>query len=61
MRCPLCGFQFRREEATCSSCPLHRHCRLIRCPHCSYCLVEESHLANLLKKVLRRDEEGNGK
>jgi len=57
MKCPLCGFQFEKGEAGCPSCPLHRNCQLIRCPHCSYCIVEESRLVNMLRRALKKGED----
>ena len=60
MRCPLCGFRFEKEAAACPSCPLHRQCKLIRCPNCSYCQVEESRLADLLRRLLK-GAEGEGR
>ncbi len=37
--CPLCGYNFVKEEAqkSCESCPLNKNnCGLIRCPNCGY-------------------------
>ncbi len=40
MLCPMCGFQFRMEEAratVCQRCPLKGGCGvLIKCPNCGY-------------------------
>ena len=55
MRCPLCGLQFEEKIAACASCPLRRHCKLIKCPNCAFCFVEESYLGNLLRRLLKRD------
>lgn len=35
--CPLCGFEFDREDTLCRhGCPLSTLCNLVRCPSCSY-------------------------
>jgi len=38
MKCSLCGFEFREEDgkSSCSSCPVHRGCGLVRCPNCGF-------------------------
>ena len=38
MKCALCGYAFSAEqsEGACQGCPLHRKCRLVRCPNCGY-------------------------
>gem|GEM_PF-3330982 len=36
-RCPLCGKQFRAEEATqCAACALAQKCGMVMCPNCGY-------------------------
>jgi hypothetical protein len=52
MTCPLCGFNFGREEQSwaCQRCPLASGCRLIRCPQCGYEWAEESSLVNWFKE-----------
>ncbi len=56
--CPLCGFQFRKEEAratVCQRCPLRGGCRwLVKCPNCGYEIPQvavPSWLRRLLSKV----------
>ncbi len=37
LHCPLCGFEFQREDALCEhGCPLGNFCSLARCPSCEY-------------------------
>jgi len=37
LRCPLCGIQFRVEDAArCATCALAKRCGLVMCPNCSY-------------------------
>jgi len=37
IRCPLCGKQFRAEDAAqCAKCALAKRCGLVMCPNCSY-------------------------
>ncbi|OGC07209.1 hypothetical protein A3H38_03270 [candidate division WOR-1 bacterium RIFCSPLOWO2_02_FULL_46_20] len=52
MKCPLCGKEFNKSEALCSSCPFHDGCDLTRCPNCGYEFVSESKVVNFFKKLL---------
>ena len=53
MTCPMCGNEFRREEAVtaCAGCPAARSCTLVRCPRCGYETVAESRLGILIRKL----------
>ena len=55
IKCPLCGFEFSRnemKEGTCAKCPFHKKCSLICCPHCNYQFVDESKVVSYLKDKL---------
>lgn len=67
MRCPLCGFEFSKDEAEChEGCPFREGCSLYCCPNCGYRMVDEekSTLARLARKagslLRRRGEEEHG-
>ncbi|MBI5253839.1 MAG: hypothetical protein HY930_05520 [Euryarchaeota archaeon] len=56
MKCPLCGYEFRREEMKCKKCPLVMgECKIICCPNCNYQFVEESTILNFLQRIFRRE------
>jgi Fe2+ transport system protein FeoA len=50
--CALCGFEFEKEGASChTSCMLAKHCKLVRCPNCSYEFPEPT-TPNWLQKLM---------
>lgn len=54
--CPLCGHNFKKEEAirSCKSCSLNKtNCGLIKCPNCSYEFpkISDDSLIDRIKKV----------
>ncbi|MDO8662967.1 MAG: hypothetical protein Q7K98_07105 [Candidatus Omnitrophota bacterium] len=55
MKCSLCGYVFREEEAQsgCKSCPMMQGCKLIKCPNCGIDSPPEPKWA----KHLRREGE----
>lgn len=56
MKCPLCGFEFSREEMECRECPLGAsQCKVVCCPSCDYRFVEaRSKTVDMFKKVFKR-------
>ncbi|MFH1774733.1 MAG: hypothetical protein ABH874_07240 [Methanobacteriota archaeon] len=55
LKCPLCGFEFSREEMKCRGCPVSTGtCNTLCCPNCNYQFVEESKIVNFFtKKILQ--------
>jgi hypothetical protein len=51
--CPLCGLDFS-GEACHSSCPMSRGCRMVKCPRCSYEMVDEGIVANFVRGLIDR-------
>ncbi len=49
MKCSLCGYEFKEEEAGCEGCPLSFGCNLIKCPNCSYEFPKDSKIIKWLK------------
>ncbi len=59
LTCPLCGFEFDREDTLCShGCPLGPVCNLLRCPSCEYEFPETPRRVSWLRKLLGRRDEG---
>jgi hypothetical protein len=55
VRCPLCGYVMDVPVAACAACPLHKDCRIGRCPHCGYSFIGgESAIATFLRRLFRR-------
>ncbi len=52
--CPLCGFQFKSDEAACSGCGMMRGCSMLKCPNCNYEFVAESKIVNWFVKLVKR-------
>ncbi len=52
MKCDLCGFEFREEQAgaACKGCSFSRSCSLIKCPNCGYEIPKEPGFIKALKK-----------
>jgi C4-type Zn-finger protein len=55
IRCPLCGYRFKSEEADCAGCFFADTCRLTRCPNCGYHFPLSSKLATLFR-IRKKDE-----
>lgn len=41
----------------CSGCPMHNKCKAVCCPNCGYELERESKLADLAKKLFKKNKE----
>ncbi len=55
LTCPLCGFEFDREDTLCAhGCPLGAVCNLLRCPSCEYEFPETPRSVSWLRKLLGR-------
>ncbi len=54
MKCSLCGKVFKKNQAACSACPMHKGCNMIRCPNCGFEFVEESQIVNFFKNIFKR-------
>ena len=53
LKCPLCGFEFEKQNAVCHhGCPLGRFCKLIKCPGCQYEFPEPSRPLSWLARWL---------
>jgi Fe2+ transport system protein FeoA len=53
--CPLCGFEFEKDETVCvSGCGMRSHCGLIRCPNCRYEFAEVPGFFPWLRRWRRR-------
>ena len=56
--CPLCGFEFSREDTLCGhGCPLGSMCHLICCPSCGYEFPEQPTGGSWLKRLFGKQEE----
>lgn len=55
--CPLCGESYAPQDghSTCSACPLHTGCSLVRCPTCGFETVDPSRsgLVRLVERLLQ--------
>ncbi|OGO22425.1 MAG: hypothetical protein A2Z28_00880 [Chloroflexi bacterium RBG_16_51_9] len=51
MKCPMCGWQFREEDAktACDGCPIGGSCGMIKCPNCNYEMPAEPKLIKALR------------
>jgi len=58
MKCSLCGYIFKENEAarSCSGCSLIKGCKLVKCPNCGFEMPPEPKWAGLLKKRRKPDE-----
>lgn len=55
LHCPLCGFEFARQETPCNhGCPLGRFCKLVCCPNCRYEFPEQPEKIGLLQRLFHR-------
>ena len=55
--CPLCGFEFSREDTLCGhGCPLGSMCHLICCPSCGYEFPERPQ-SSWLKRLFGKEEQ----
>ncbi len=59
MKCPLCGLEFREQEAqkACGRCMLAKSCGLVKCPNCGYESPIES---KIIKKIKQWGKKKNG-
>ncbi|MDO8682595.1 MAG: hypothetical protein Q7N50_03845 [Armatimonadota bacterium] len=57
MKCPFCGYEFEQAKVMCSGCPMHNKCKAVCCPNCGYELERESKLADLAKKLFKKNKE----
>ena len=55
MKCPFCGFEFEESQEVCCGCPLRGQCKAVCCPNCGYELERESKLADLVRRVWKRE------
>ncbi|MFQ6105597.1 MAG: hypothetical protein ACE5NL_00815 [Candidatus Hydrothermarchaeaceae archaeon] len=54
MRCQLCGYEFRKNEKKCRTCPMGE-CSMVCCPNCGYQFPEESKVINFIRNIIRRE------
>lgn len=56
MRCGFCGHEFDPSDAqsSCTACPMHGGCHLVRCPRCGYEMPPEARLIRWLRALRAR-------
>ncbi|MGM0445828.1 MAG: hypothetical protein ACQEQH_05405 [Bacillota bacterium] len=62
--CPLCGYDFKKEDSqkSCEGCPLNKNsCGLIRCPNCGYEFpeIDDTGLMDRIKRIFKSDNNEN--
>jgi hypothetical protein len=60
VKCGVCGQVFGGAgREVCAGCPLHRKCRLLRCPNCGFEFPPEPAWARRLHALIERKTHGH--